>query len=243
MIKKEVISGIYCIKNLANHKKYIGQAQDIFYRFYDHLKMLNKGNHTSNYLQHAWDYYGDQYFKFYVIEKCPIEKLDEREIFLIKKLHAHVSEGGYNMSWGGVAPMRGCKHTEESKKKISQSGIERFKNPEIRKQYSKMSLGENNSRYGVILSEEFKKHQSDIQSKDKSWRFGKKNVNASSEYRGVRMSRDSCYPNNVYWKVEISRIYVGCCKTEIEAAEMYDKYVIKNGLPNILNFPNKDYNL
>lgn len=55
-----------------------------------------------------------------IIEKCEVEVLDEREIFYIAKIKKTTNLT--NSSEGGKAAMtRGQKHTEETKKKISES--------------------------------------------------------------------------------------------------------------------------
>ena len=62
---EEKISGIYCIENTKNHKKYIGQSIDIYQRWYVHKSKLNMNKHHSHHLQQAWNKYGDNCFIFY----------------------------------------------------------------------------------------------------------------------------------------------------------------------------------
>jgi len=162
--------GIYCFENIIDGKKYIGQSIDIEYRKSRHLFQLNGNYDGCIGLQHAWSKYGEENFKFYIVEECLIESLDEREIILIKELHSHISENGYNISWGGEAPMRGLKHTEESRKKISENNPNKISenNPMFGKHHtlearekisknSKVQKGENNPLWGKPLSEEHRK--------------------------------------------------------------------------------------
>jgi len=64
--------------------------------------------------------------------------------------------------------------------------------------------------------------------------FGKKRKNASSKCFGVSKAGKG-------WKIQTSvngkNIRIGYSKDEIESAKMYDTYIIKNNLPNPLNFP------
>jgi group I intron endonuclease len=113
-------SGIYCFENLENGKKYIGQAGDLYTRIGNHLRSLRKNEDSCTVLQKAWNKYGENNFKIYNLVRCILndELLDKLEIFFIKFYHSHVSENGYNVSWGGDAPMRGLKFSEEHKRKI-----------------------------------------------------------------------------------------------------------------------------
>jgi group I intron endonuclease len=135
-------SGIYCFENLINGKKYIGQADKLRDRVGHHRSSLRGGYDGCIALRNSWNKYGEDNFDIYLIEECHPELLDEREIFWIKELHTHVSEGGLNISWGGDAFMRGRKHSEESKRKISEN--------------SATPSGELNRQYGVPRTEEEK---------------------------------------------------------------------------------------
>ena len=50
---KEKICGIYCIENIINHKKYIGQSQNVFRRMYNHKNLLRNNKHHNSYLQNS----------------------------------------------------------------------------------------------------------------------------------------------------------------------------------------------
>jgi len=126
-----MISGIYAWK-LDGIYKYIGQGIDV------EKRMMN--NHSDcNALKNAIEKYGYDIFEKEIICYCDIDELDDLEIYYIKELHTHKSEGGYNISWGGSSPMRGRTASEETRQKMSDS-----------------NSGENHPNFGKHLSEETK---------------------------------------------------------------------------------------
>jgi len=143
-----IISGIYCFENIINRNKYIGQSQDVLKRQKEHLWALrNKKYQDSKYFQYAWNKYGENNFRFWVIEKCSIDLLSKREIYWIKKLHSHTSEGGYNISWGGEAFMRGSHPSKKTIQKmiLNHVGMTGKKHSEKTKKKQSIShMGENN---------------------------------------------------------------------------------------------------
>jgi group I intron endonuclease len=149
-------SGIYCFENLINNKKYIGQADNLYHRVSHHRSYLRGGYDGCNALQNSWNKYGEDNFDIYLIEECSIELLDEREVYWIKELHTHTTEGGLNISWGGDAPMRGRNHTDESKKKISENSA--TPSGELNRQYGIPRTDEEKMKISTTLIEYYKTH-------------------------------------------------------------------------------------
>ncbi len=90
-------SGIYKITNLKNGRIYVGQSENIYIRRKQHFLALEKGRHKNILMQKDWktDY---KYFKWEVIEFCPLEILNERESYWIEKLQSQAPKG-YNQGW------------------------------------------------------------------------------------------------------------------------------------------------
>ncbi len=245
-MKRDKVCGIYKIVNKLDGKIYVGQSIDVYYR-------MNDIHKNCKYLFHALQKFGRENFEYSILEICEEKELDEREIYWIKKLKSHVSEDGYNISWGGNATMKGLKHSEESKKKISDA-VKGENHPlwgthqseESKKKNRESQLGEKSHMFGKHHSDEMKQRLSKIRHNDidhvsnkigaENPKFGSKSKNATSKYFGViRRERRG----KIYWEVSIKnngkQIWVGQRKTEIEAAELYNEFIIKNKLPHPLN--------
>lgn len=94
-------SGIYKIVNTFNGKIYIGQSKHIRERWSEHKKELRRNKHKNEYLQRAWNKYGEDSFKHEVIELCSEDMLDERECYYIKLYNTLNPKYGYNLTTGG----------------------------------------------------------------------------------------------------------------------------------------------
>lgn len=134
-MKKPHLCGIYCIRNKINDKRYIGKSISIIDRLSAHKKGLNKNKSHNYHFQNSWNKYGEENFIFFVLELCPRDVLNEREICWIEVYNSCNSDFGFNKTKGGEGALgvdrRGIKNgmfgkhrSEEFKKNMS----DRFKN-------------------------------------------------------------------------------------------------------------------
>jgi group I intron endonuclease len=137
---------IYKIRNVVNDHYYIGSTVDSRKRFWAHRKDLRLDQHVCIHLQRAWNKYGEDCFKFEIVEQ-----LDSREALFPAEqrwLDDHFGkEYCYNVAAYADAPMRdaspelrahlaektkawlerdghprqGAEWTEEKRKEISES--------------------------------------------------------------------------------------------------------------------------
>jgi len=111
------LSGIYAIYCIPSDRIYIGQSTSINRRWTEHKTHLNNNKHINPVLQASWNKYGSSLFSFFVLEEGGKRELDEKEgyyasLFPVKQL----------MNCAAIEGVKelGLKHTEESKKKMSE---------------------------------------------------------------------------------------------------------------------------
>lgn len=76
-------SGIYCIINSINNKKYIGSSKDLQQRLTSHKVQLKSNKHKNRILQNSVNKYGLDNFYYSILEFCNIENLLVREQYYI----------------------------------------------------------------------------------------------------------------------------------------------------------------
>lgn len=134
------MTGIYCIENKINGKKYVGQAADVEARWRHHRCLLNSNRHHSVALQRAWNKYSKDAFEFYMLEQCEADQLNELEKKWIEKLNTFGKD--YNMTKGGEGQL-GTKLSDGRKKHLS-----------------KINMGPLNPNYGLKRSLETRQKMS-----------------------------------------------------------------------------------
>jgi group I intron endonuclease len=111
-------SGVYILLNSKSKKIYIGQTNNLRKRWMEHRAMLRGNYHANSKLQRAWNKYGENSFKFQVLEYCSVEQLDEREQHY---LDIYIPRGVcYNLSKDAILNTRGQKLSPEHRKKLSE---------------------------------------------------------------------------------------------------------------------------
>ena len=116
-------SGIYCLVNTDNQKKYVGSSKNIYQRLQKHRAYLRKNMHENKKLQNSWNKHGESSFQYYILEFCSEEQLLKREQFYIDTLRPW-----YNL----VLEVKRLKFSKESRDKMSKSRIEGFKKGSVK---------------------------------------------------------------------------------------------------------------
>jgi len=116
----EKIIGVYKIVNLVNGKIYIGSSIDIKGRWKEHIRDLKNNKHHSTYLQRSWNKYGEDNFKFCIVEECNNDQTLDKEQYYLDKYKSYDKRNGYNIAKNSLAPMMGRKHSEETLIKLSE---------------------------------------------------------------------------------------------------------------------------
>ena len=131
---------IYCITNLLNGMKYVGQTINLKRRI-EHHKRENL------YVDKAIKKYGFENFAVEVLDECENrEQLNEREKFWILKFDCKKPRG-YNLTDGGEGIIR-YPHTNETKAKIALKHLGKKQTKEANAKNSEAHRGEKHPFFG-----------------------------------------------------------------------------------------------
>lgn len=163
-------SGVYIIKNKITGECYVGSSNNVHQRWNGHKFDLRKNSNKHPALQIAWNVYGEHAFEFKLLAQVPKEQLREIEQLLLDKLHP-----AYNINRFSNTPDPLIVHSPKSLKKLSSSVKELWKNPEYHAKHCKPRNWKNGipNRRGAKLSDEQKKHLSQINSGENNPNYGK----------------------------------------------------------------------
>jgi group I intron endonuclease len=153
--------GIYKITS-PNGRIYIGQSIDIQRRFRFYKNHNCKGQPI---LYASFKKYSAKNHIFEVVEECPINELDTKERYWQE--YYDVLNGGLNCNLAETTDKPKI-HSEETKKKISESNKGKKFSEESKQKMSETkkitTIGKGNSFYGKTHSDEFKMYRSKIRS-------------------------------------------------------------------------------
>lgn len=111
-------SGIYTITNTTNGKQYIGASSDVYVRKSNHYSELRRGTHHNKHLQRSFYKYGEENFKFVVLQRGipnkDLYRCEKNFIIAFDSLNS-----GYNKCLPNENGSPGF--TQETKEKISMS--------------------------------------------------------------------------------------------------------------------------
>lgn len=147
MIPRTII-GVYLIRNTVNGAGYVGSSRkSIYERWLRHIKALRENRHDNQWLQRAWNKYGEAAFEIVVHEEVSdADKVLAREQHWIDWFLARDPEQCYNLSrkaYGG-GPRE---WTPEQKRRFSERQMGHAVSQETREKLSKANSGR-------LLSEE-----------------------------------------------------------------------------------------
>lgn len=234
--------GIYQIQNKINGKIYIGQSIDIEKRLKQHLRDLRKSQHYNSHFQNAFDKYGENAFKAYIITICLPDQLDFYEKWFICITGATNEKYGYNKEIGGNKPPIHYKENHhfwrkdihKDDKKIIQMYKQGIRVKNISEQYNcctstierilERGSTPRNYEYHIAQSIETKKKKSKAKNKIGFFRVYKRNDNRYKQ--GFRWIYE--YKN----KKQIKRI------TSTNLYNLKEKVISKNEIWEIINIEN-----
>lgn len=97
-------SGVYYIINNVDGAAYIGSSIDLVRRFSTHKWELRNNRHSNKHLQNAWNLYGEDSFRFTVVEYCAPEVMLEREQARLDAAYDVAGANVYNMTKVAAKP-------------------------------------------------------------------------------------------------------------------------------------------
>lgn len=112
------ISCVYLLTNKLNGKIYVGKANDLKSRIYNHIQGCKNPKKTSAPIVNALHKHGFENFSLRILEMCCIEDLMTRETHYIDTLNARDTAIGYNVLRNGF-DRTGIRHRKSVIDRIS----------------------------------------------------------------------------------------------------------------------------
>lgn len=143
----KVFGYVYKITNLINFKVYVGITTCTISKRWNEHKHNALRNKKRTHLSLAIKKYGIENFKIDSIKKCySYNQLYRAEVYFIKHFCSNDRTNGYNNSTGGEISSKGARHSDETKRRISE--LQKGKHNSPRTEFGK---GEKHFNYGRSL--------------------------------------------------------------------------------------------
>ena len=150
------LSGVYCIRNIINNKRYVGISTSLHYRIKKHYHQLINNIHHNKYLQRSFNKYGIDSFVVEVLEVVPETNLLLKEHYYQALFKTTDNSFGYNDLLTDINGK--LRHSIKSKEKISIAHKGKPKSPESIEKMKRALTG----RKGIAHTVEHKAHISAI---------------------------------------------------------------------------------
>jgi len=169
-------SGIYKIIHKDSGKYYVGRSSDLKKRLKEHLYRLINNNHHNDFLQNAWNKYGNDAFEFIISEYVEnnmslLKEYEQKYLDIIKNNRLNGINNSYNCEENSEF---GGPKSEQSRLKISTANRNRIWKNESRKKLSILNKGKNNKMYGTIGPNRGKKLSNETRLKISKSKIGTK---------------------------------------------------------------------
>ena len=213
-------SGIYCIENIINGKKYIGQTINLERREKEHFSLLKGNCHDNIHLQNAYNKYGKKNFKFRILLYCkPFELTKYEQIFV----DFYTPETLYNVRLECVNSNQGMIFSKETKKKMSEAKRGKHRSKETKEKLSKANSGKHHPMYGKHHSKETIRKMSKAKRGKNSPMYGKHHSKEARRKISEANSEENCYSskltkNQVF---EVLDLYYNENKKQTDIAKIF----------------------
>lgn len=134
--------GVYCIRNVANGKLYVGSSAHLSNRLAEHMRLLEREKHSNRYLQASWKKYGAESFVIEILEFVDADQQYAREQHYLDTLQPEYNLSSRAIGFSGT-------HTEKSRKRASMAMKAYWNRPDTREKHPKSMLGRKPSEKAI----------------------------------------------------------------------------------------------
>jgi group I intron endonuclease len=159
---------VYKILNTINNKFYIGSTIHFTTRKREHIYALKHKIHRNSLLQRAWDKYGEENFKFEILEildtNADLKKILETEQKYLDLLLPYEREIGYNLNPVAGSNL-GFKMPESAKEKLKIINTGKKHSLETRRRISEIQKGKKRKFSSKLLTSQKCRHENNPSAK------------------------------------------------------------------------------